>query len=105
MPSTRVAHNCLILAIVGRIPSAKDSIPAAGGPPRALSFWKNLESGCPSIRSKAALSSEGSPVAVRKHRWFASTIEDESHWGTRVNHVPVKPTSFHQPSIRPLPRP
>jgi len=42
-----VAHNCLMLAIVGRIPNAKDSIPAAGGPPRALSFWKNFEAGAP----------------------------------------------------------
>ncbi len=56
--------------------------------------------GCPSIRSKA-LSSESSPVAVREHRSLASTIEDRTHWRTRVHHIPVKPTSFHQPSIRP----
>jgi len=45
--------------------------------------------GWPSIRSKA-LSSDTPPEAVRQHRKFASTIEDESHWRTRVNQYPVE---------------
>jgi hypothetical protein len=40
-------------------------------------FFLSSEAGCPSIRSKA-LSSESSPVAVREHRQFASTIEDKA---------------------------
>ena len=67
----------------------------AGGPDNETN-----QSGYPSIRSKA-LSSESSPEAVGEHRSLASTIEDESHWRTRVYHFAVKPTSFHQPSIRP----
>src|SRR5271166_1854531 len=53
-----------------------------------------------SIRSKA-LSSDTPPLAVRQHRCFASTVEDQDHWRTRLHHLPVKLTSFHQPSIRP----
>ena len=60
--------------------------------------------GWPSIRSKG-LSSDTPPKAVREHRSFASTIEDESHWRTRVNQYPVELISFHQPSIRPRLRP
>src|SRR6516162_4759526 len=63
-----------------------------------------MPDGWPSIRSKA-LSSDTQPKAVREHRSFSSTIEDECHWRTRVNQYPVELTSFHQPSIRPLPRP
>jgi len=66
--------------------------------------WFRRAGGWPSIRSKG-LSSDTSPEAVRQHRWFASRIEDESHWRTRVNQYPVELTSFHQPSIRPLLRP
>ena len=51
------------------------------------------------------LSSDTLPLAVREHRSFATTIEDRTHRRTRVNHFAVKPTSFHQLSIRPLLRP
>ena len=52
--------------------------------PRALpiphpSVKSSKLNGYPSIRSKA-LSSDTPPEAVREHRFFASFVEDESHW-------------------------
>ncbi len=67
----------------------------------ALRSAQEPSRGCPSIRSKA-LSSDTPPEAVREHRFFASTVEDQDHWRTRLNHLPVKLTAFHQPSIRAL---
>jgi len=71
----------------------------AHGPSNLVTCESALE--YPSTRSKG-LSSDTSPVAVHKHRSFASTIDDGTHWITRVNQYTVKPASFHQPSTRPL---
>jgi hypothetical protein len=61
----------------------------------------SLSGGWPSIRSKA-LSSDSSPERCSSTAFVAAvgSVEDQEHWRTRVNHYPVKLTSFHQPSIR-----
>ena len=61
-----------------------------------------IDAGCPSIREKA-LSRQKCPVRCRSTACFAREVEDQD--SGNLTRITFGGRSFHQPSMRPEPRP